>query len=263
MSSRYDSLFPFVTMDPTDKADPAEWLLPGLLMKGKINGWFGPEKAGKSRLLAWCLVHMYAEGAVEGPPGRRVLGQPSTSPGKLLYVAGEETRQEVIRRLVEFQEEAGIGLDEIPWSELVDFCEAPGMRLDTSAQRKWLMDRISGGKYRCVMIDPLRRVHGAAENSNDEMAPLLNDLRKWTNKLSLTLWILHHTGKLSLEDDESRIATWSRGASDLPAILDWAVYIKRLSKDRMKVTRQGRAPQYEDIILADRGEAGFRKVAEV
>lgn len=253
---RYDQLFPFKAMDPLDTRVDVDWLAEGLLMQRKINVLFGAEKAGKSRLMAFLLAHLYAE--------RSVFGLPTTSPGKTLYLAGEETRQEVTSRILGFQEALGFSAD-IPWSELVDFCEAAGMRLDQIPQRRWLSDRLRSGAYDTLIIDPLRRVHGASESSNDEMAPICNDLRDWTNRYGLTLLLVHHTGKLSQDDDETRIATWSRGATDLPAVLDWALYAKRQEGgdvDRIVLQRRGRAPKQKTLVLRDQGWV-FTKVAEI
>jgi len=252
-SQRLDSLFPFKPMNPLDKGFKVNWLAQGLIMQGKINVLFGAEKAGKSRALAWMLAHMYSE--------TTLWGIETKSPGKTLYLAGEEPRQEVTARLLAYQKAAGIPANAVDWKNILNFCEATGMRLDKPQQRQWLKDRLESGEYKTLLIDPLRRVHGASESSNDEMAPIANDLRDWTNRYNITLFLIHHTGKLSVDDDETRIATWSRGASDLPAVLDWALYARRMdgvgkgSKDKVKIIRKGRGPKEEDLVLLDNGDS--------
>jgi RecA-family ATPase len=242
-----DRLYPFTPMDPMDTDYEVSWLMPGFLMEGKINIWFGAEKAGKSRLMSWVLPHLYSNSAI--------FGQPCQSPGRTLYMLGEETKPEVTKRLVEAQKRAGIPDGVVDWGGTIDFCEAAGMRLDLPKHRDWLRDRLSSGLYRTLIIDPLRRVHGAKESSNDAMAPICNELREWTNRYGLTLLIVHHTGKLGPDDDETRIATWSRGATDLPAVLDWALYVKRLpQQDRVRVLRQGRARPLGPLLLGDLDE---------
>lgn len=252
---RLDDLFPFVPMNPDESGYEVSWIARGLVMENKINVLFGAEKSGKSRLLAWLLVHLLS--------GRSVFGKPVKDPGRILYLAGEETRQEVTSRLVEYQEELDIPDDEIQWSDKISFCDAAGMRLDHRHQRKWLRDRIASGDFDMFLVDPLRRVHGASEGSNDEMSVILNDLREWSNRYRMTQLLVHHTGKLGVDDDESRIATWSRGATDLPAVLDWAMYAKRIVSagpyDRVRLIRKGRAPKKGELLLQDRGER-FRLV---
>lgn len=246
-----DKLFPFTPMDPANREYKVQWLAKGLLMKEKINVFFGMEKAGKSRLLGWMMVHMYAKA--------KLFGQTTKDPGKTLYLAGEETKEEVTARLMYYQKVAALDNANIPWAKRIEFCEAAGMRLDRKQQRDWLRGRIESGLFETVIIDPLRRVHGASESSNDEMAPIANDMREWTNRYGVTLLMIHHTGKLSVDDDETRIATWSRGATDLPAVLDWALYAKRTTTgkgkaDRIKLFRKGRAPKEDPLNLVDDGD---------
>jgi regulatory protein RepA len=253
--ARLNNLFPFTPMDPADTEYRMEWLVKGFVMEGKINVFFGAEKAGKSRLMSQLLAAMYS--------GSAFLGFPTRSPGRTLYLAGEETRQEITARLVAAATQMGVPKGTIDWEEQLVFCEAAGMRLDQVLQRQWLRDMLQGGEFRSLIVDPLRRVHGASESSNDEMAPICNDLREWTNRFGLTLLLIHHTGKLSMDDDVTRIATWSRGATDLPAVLDWALYLERQEgrvEDRIRLLRKGRAPKEGNMILADRG-THFDRVA--
>ena len=78
----YDALHPIRPYDPDAKYEPPEWLFEGLAIKGRVNGVFGNEKAGKSRLLNWLLV-----GAMIGEP---VIGVRTNRPGRVLYLLGEE-----------------------------------------------------------------------------------------------------------------------------------------------------------------------------
>lgn len=248
-AERLDELYPFVPMDPDDREHRVDWLAEGLLMEGRINVVFGMEKSGKSRFLAWLLCHL-----VSGQP---FAGAGVRDPSPILYVAGEEVRQEVTARLLDYQET--LGFPAVDWGEAISFVEASGMRLEREDQRAWLRKRVEDGGFRTMIVDPLRRVHAASEGSNDEMAPVCNALREWSNQLGLSVVVVHHTGKLGLEDDETRIATWSRGATDLPAVLDWALYVRRAENpgsapDRIQIQRKGRAPKRGPISLLDRGD---------
>lgn len=237
-------------MDPFAQPRRPNWLVDGIWMKGKINGLFGAEKAGKSRLVSYILTHMYQEVPV--------FGKFTQAPRRMLYLCGEEQPEDVAGRLRQYHEVLGMDFDKINWPERITFCNAAGMRLEQREQREWLQEEIISGGYDMLLADPLRRIHGASENSNDEMAPLLNWLRKITNEGDLTVCIFHHTGGLGEDDDESRIATWSRGATDLPAILDWAVYMRRYKQgsrvDLVKVRAQGRAPDPAMLRLHDYGD---------
>ena len=251
--NRFDELYAMMPMDPDMRAPPERWLAPGLLLDGKVNVWCGAEKAGKSRLLGWALTHMYAEAETLGL-GRLV------NPGRTLYLCGEETPGIVTDRYRQVAKVGGLPYQDMPWADLVTFCEASGMRLETTVQRQWLRQHLLDGGYQLLVVDPLRRVHNAKESDNDEMSVIYNDLRDWSNKMGLTILMIHHTGKLKPDDDESRIATWLRGATDLAAVLDWCVYVKRhqaktvKEPDRVLVTTQGRAKPRDPLVLYDGGD---------
>ena len=239
-------------MDPDMKPEPKEWLAEGLLMKGKINVMFGPEKAGKSRALGWILMHTIVGKSLWN-------GLKVQSPGTILYLLGEESQGDIVDRMRAYTELVDTKFKDISWAQQIHFIDAAGMRLDQQQQRAWLQKQLEMGKYNTMIIDPIRRVHGASESSNDEMSRIFNDFRTWTNKYNLTLIIIHHTGKLREEDDEDRIATWSRGATDLPAVLDWATYLRRYQSgegraDRIVIKRAGRAPGLDPLTVWDHGD---------
>ncbi len=229
-----------------------EWIAEGLIMEGKINVMFGPEKSGKSRALGWILLHAIA--------GQTLWdGLTTKSPGKILYLLGEESQNDLVDRMRLYSEILDLNYNKIPWAQDMTFIDAAGMRLDQQQQRKWLALQIQDGQYDTLIIDPIRRVHGARESDNDEMSRIFNDFRTWTNNHGLTLVMIHHTGKLREEDDEDRIATWSRGATDLPAVLDWATYLRRYQSgagrsDRVIIKRAGRAPGLDPLTVWDHGD---------
>jgi len=238
-------------MDPNMIAQPKSWHVDGLLMAGKITGIFGAEKAGKSRLLRWLLAHAYGE--------MPIFGQPTKSLGKTLYLLGEETAADVVAGLRVTCQLADIDYDKVPWREAIHFMDASGMRLDQPQPRAWMADMLADNHFSALVIDPLRRVHGGKETSNDDMALISNALRDWTNRLALSVILIHHTGKIGPDDDETRIATWSRGATDLPAILDWAFYVKRFrgqtqASDQVIIQRTGRDAKRDPLRLIDYGD---------
>lgn len=240
-----DELFPVVKYDPSIKVPVAQWLVKGLWMKGRINAVFGPEKAGKSRFMNWVLV-----GALLQVP---VLGLDVVEhPGKVLYLVGEEGPATVMTRMRRYARL--MGADNID-PDHVDFIDAAGLRLDQKRYRDWLEAKMRS-TYDALFIDPYRRVHGAEENSNTEMASLHNDMRRWVNTMSKTVNVLHHTGHIDekyRDEKLARIAGWSRGATDLPAIIDAGCYIDRQFGDTIRVLRAGRFPTLKPLNIIDRG----------
>lgn len=218
------------------------WYVRELWQKGKINVMFGPEKSGKSRLLNWVLVNSFLH------PNVLDMGI-DWAPSRVLYLAAEELAEDVNARMLRYIGLAGA----VPRKTLlpIDFVAASGMRLEFEQQRKWLEQKILDGGYDLVVIDPLRRVHGADENDNTQMSKIFNEFRRWTNSHGITLILLHHTGKLSEDANYDRIATWSRGASDLAAILDTAQFVDRLSAKEVKLVRAGRFRPVKPMVLLD------------
>lgn len=231
--------YPIKKYDPNMKPDPVRWLVDDFWQLGKINGMAGFEKSGKSRLMNWMLVGM-SKGSVLGL---------AAMPQKILYLCGEETVSHVNSRITRYAELQGI-----PKSQFdIDFVEAAAMRLDIKGQRDGLLEMLLDNDREMLVIDPWRRVHGADENDSKQMSPIYNDIRKWSNKYNLTVVLLHHTPKISMETDMSRMAAWFRGSTDLPAILDTAQYVDRLDKSTIKIRRQGRFPPLPQLQVTDLG----------
>jgi len=240
-----DTLYPIVKFNPDMKVKPVDWLVNGLWQAGKINGFAGAEKAGKSRLLGWLLVGM-ASGSV--------LGMPTDDLPKTLYLCGEETVETVNSRIAKYAQ-----LQNVPMKAFdIDFMEAAALRLDLKQQREWLSEKLLDDDYRLLIIDPFRRVHAADEDKSTQMAPILNDVRKWSNRYGLSMIIVHHTGGINDETDMNRMKNWFRGSSDIAAILDTGQYVDRLSKTSMQVLRAGRFPPMDPLKITDHGdERGF------
>lgn len=239
-----NELFPIVAFDPNMRTVKVEWTIEGIWQEGKINGMLGPEKSGKSRLMAWLLAGLMT--------GKKPLGLMTRPPERLLYLAGEETIEDVTARLLLYARMQGADSDMLS----IDFISAAGMRLETAQYRDWLAAKLP--HYDMVVIDPIRRVHGGDEDSNTEMSAFHNSLRQWSNNLGLTFVLVHHTGKLNEEANLDRIATWARGNTDFAAIVDTATFVNRISGSDIRLLRAGRFPPLEPLRIKDGSDAkGF------
>lgn len=244
-----DEQFPVESYNPEMERQTIPWLVRGLWQRGKINGVAGYEKSGKSRLLGWVIVGLH-QGKVLGLD---VVG--ITAP-RILYLCGEETKETVNERITKYAELQGVD------NKLfrIDFMDAASLQLELKPRREWLLQKLLDGEYDILVMDPLRRLHGANEDKSTEMAPILNDIRKWSNRQGLTVILLHHTGKIGDETDMDRIASWFRGSTDLAAIVDTATYVQRTSSRTISIRRQGRFEPVPNLLLNDLGdEVGFTR----
>jgi hypothetical protein len=250
----YDALHPMHDFDPTATYEPPQWLVEGMLILKGVNGIFGFEKAGKSRILNWILVAALNETPVGDCPTKH--------PGRILYLCGEETFARISVRSVRYADLMGI---KAPGPKDVTFIDpAAGMRLERPDYRGWLERKMA--PFSLVNIDPYRRVHLGKESDNTDMAALHNAIRAWSNRDGKTVNIIHHGGhdtfeKIKAREGRSpRIADWSRGATDLPGLLDCAFNVERgfgPDHNHIIMPRDGRFPELPPLHAEDLGGDGL------
>jgi RecA-family ATPase len=214
----------------------------GLWQYRKINALTGYVKTGKSRLLSYILG---------GLPNGSVLGLPSLLPERILYLAGEEPVQQINERIAHFARVQCADPRRIV--NRIDFVTAVGMQLQRPDYQKWFTDKLATDEYDLIIIDPLRRVHSADENSNNDMALIMNAMRQWANKQNATVIFIHHTSKPSFETDLTRMETWFRGASDIAAIVDTATFLDKGASGNLQLRREGRFAPLNPLKLLDKG----------
>lgn len=244
-----DETFPIIPFDPDMPEYRVDWLVDGLWQRGKINMVTGYVKSGKSRLTNWILAGL-ANGSV--------LDMPCYKPKRVLYLAGEEVVPHVNKRLLGYSNLQGVNSEELA---SIDFIFATGMKLNMEWYQDWLGPKLR--EYELLVIDPLRRVHNANENDNTEMAVLNTVVRQWSNKLDLSMVIVHHTPKPSEFSDMTRMENWIRGAGDIAAIVDTAMFVDKLAGGKVMVRREGRYAPLPPVYLKDLGnepDLGFERV---
>jgi len=244
--------------DPSRIWPAEQWFIDQLMFAdGKINAVFGLPKAGKSRFLLWCLASVFS--------GRTALGLPVKAvPERVIWLLGEEEEKYPQWRLTRYAQL--LGADPTGWP--ITFVRAAAMGLDQLSNRQIFVDQyLLQYKPDLLVIDPLRRVHNLQESSNDQMPILLNDFRRWVQTLkssngrSLSMAIVHHTGKPREGEILDNIVSWSRGATDFPAIVDAAMFLQDsgwsdvANGRRVDVLRAGRLPVSSPISLIDQGAA--------
>lgn len=262
MQPTFAQRHPGVSHNPDARPEPLPWLVEGLWLKGKITALLGAEKSGKSRLACYLMAQMLAT-----PPGSVVLRTEGAAPRarhfgfkRILYLNAEERAVDVQARINSFARYLGFE-PRADWP--ITYVDAASMQLQRPAERAGFEEAyLASQEYDVVFIDPLRRVHTGNENDNSAMAPLHNDLRRWSNKYGTSILLAHHTPKLNEDSDLTRMATWSRGATDLVTLVDGANCLRATGEGSGYVMRElrrmGRFPPMEHLTLRDNGEpAGF------
>ena len=260
--SRFGQSFMQLGQDwPEDK-----WMIEGLFMTGgKVNFITGQSKSGKSRYMMWMLVHM-----LEGMP----LWQDTSDswvtrrPRKIVWLLGEERQQDIERRLQRYAELQGF--DWGSWTTEITFIEATGLGLDKVDTQASLERMIREQRPDLIIGDPFRRLHDAAENSNDDMKGITTWFRIMANKYGVDFWIVHHTGMV-YENQRYELANinfWFRGATDVPSIVDGACFLWRNestpgtnSGAPVQLYRGGRAGEWMREIV-DKGMSDIKRPIE-
>jgi RecA-family ATPase len=242
--------FPPTAFDPLKKFPPEQWIVEWLwLGGGKINGIFGTPKSGKSRFLGWMLAAMLGR---RHPFAELRLGR--VLPQRVLYLRGEESEEAITRRLKVYGSQFGVDIN--AWADHLMFMPAMNMSLERPTRREFLRQFIAGEGVDMIVADPYVRLHGADENNAAAMAPIHNELRKWTDDYKLDLMLVHHTGKLdetvAIDHDMNR---WGRGTSDIAAILDTGILLHRYRDNEVKMFRGGRYEPQKKLVLLDHGDA--------
>lgn len=253
--SQLDTQFPDIAYDPTILPRPKPWLIESLWMRGKVAALLGAEKSGKSRLLTWLIASLISS--------REPLGLPITTepPKRILYLAGEELVEDMVPRFRCYLNLLGANPDAmLP----ITFKECTALGLEQPHRRWELEQKLVEGGYDWVVLEPMARLHAAAENENDAMRPIHNWLRHISNSHGMTVTLVHHTGKLNEYSDRNRIATWARGASDLATLVDSAAFLeeegRRTGWRKLKLLRAGRFPPVDPMSIIDNGDIhGFAR----
>jgi hypothetical protein len=200
-------------------APPVRWLVHRLIPR---PGWVllaGPPKIGKS-YLALQLALAVAQ-------GRPWMGR-ATARGRVLYLQ-LDTPHELWRERLRELAEAGEDL-----SGPVYFVHPADQPLVTSVLqpegRAWLEAAVQEADPDLVVVDVLRELHSADEDSSTAMKVVGDALR--TVFRGRALLLLHHARKPTLEGGADDPVLSSRGSSYLPGRMD-AVWLLQRSQLRV------------------------------
>lgn len=197
---------------------PLDFVLPGL-MPGALGLLVGIGGTGKSFLAL--------ETATSLSVGRAIAGGlfPASPPGRVVYLAGEESDRLLAERLRGTLDLAGRSqLDPknlilLPLAGQDCRLVSQGAPTDLLSELK---ERAQGA--RLIIIDPIRRFHDGDENDSSAMTRLVVVLESLAKHTGAAVLALHHANRASASDGGSQHA--SRGST---ALVDGARWQLNLS----------------------------------
>lgn len=156
---------------------PVEWIADQFLAPGAVTLFFGAPGIGKS-LFSMALAGAITEGntTCAGFPCRK---------STVLVLDHENGHQEAWRRVNLLRLSQGIDYYEPPWT--FDLLEEDC--------RDQLENLVVNHRPGVLILDSFRSLWSGNENHPEEVAPVLDPMRRMAHSLNLAILLLHHPGK--------------------------------------------------------------------
>lgn len=215
------------------------WLIDGLWADQAVGVLGGEPKCCKS----FCALDI----AVSVAAGVPCLGRyrPAQTGRVLLYPA-EDSQHVVRERLDGLCRVAGIDFDTLN----VIVITAPSVRIDLDGDRQYLAATVEAVKPKLLVLDPFVRLHRCNENDVQEVAPMMSYLRNLQRRFHCAVLLVHHSRK----GGHARGGQALRGSSELHAIGDSNLYLRRKGDDLLLSIEHRAAPSVDNIPVGLRGD---------
>ena len=203
-----------------------DFVMPGFLL-GTVGTLFSPGATGKS---FWTLEAAMAV-AGNGLPGTNPLQLEITTFGKVAYIAAEDPGIVLWHRL----QSIGKTLpDEAVFALMKNLSIIPalgkGINIGEKDWQKKIIATFQKENIRLIVLDTLSRVHRLDENSNGEMAGLMQDMEVIARHTKASILFLHHISKASAATGTGDTQQASRGASVLTDNARWGSSLVKMSE---------------------------------
>ena len=216
------------------------WLIEGLWTRQGVGLIGGAPKCCKT----WLALDL----AVSVASGTPALGRFSVrDPGPVLFYGAEDQAVHLRLRIEAIAAARGLGLIGLD----VGLILCPSLRLDAERDRARLAATLAHHRPRLLILDPLVRLHRIDENSANEMAALLAELRILQRRYQLALVLVHHLRKQSGPVDGQAL----RGSGDLHAWGDSNLFLRRRQQQLVLTAEHRTAPAPPPYALELAGEA--------
>jgi AAA domain-containing protein len=196
----------------TTTAEP-DWLIPGILERGRLHAIYAPKKQKKSLLTLLMVASLVT--------GRPLLGRPNPHGRKLrvLYIDIENARDDIRQRL----NDAGYGPDDLAQLTYFSFPSLPG--LDSPIGGAHLLSLVERYQPDLLVLDTTSRVVTGKENDADTFRSLYRHALVPVKARRVAILRLDHAGK--------DVTLGQRGSSAKGDDLDTAWYLTVRGPDRL------------------------------
>ena len=206
----------------TETPPVRDYILPSLL-PGTVGSIVSPGGTGKS-MLALQLAHCIAGFDVD------LLGLGKLNHGRVGYLSAEDGGDVLHERL----HAIGAKLNQEQRECCAEFMLVEDLTRHTPDLNdpRWLefLERYAA-QCRLLFIDTLRSFHSGDENSGNEMAVLIGNLRAIAARTGAALVFLHHSSKAAALSGNGDVQQASRGSSVLTDNIRWQSFLAGMSKD--------------------------------
>jgi hypothetical protein len=195
------------------------WQVRGLMTQKSVGTISGEPKSCKS----WAALDI---GIAIGT-GTKAFGEFVTERGTAAYFFAEDQAAAVKTRINALMKRRAVplgGLYVQPRGYELDVCNDDSLAMLLASAR-----RLPG--LSLLILDPLRDIHGAAEDSSDEMSKVMRRLRVLASLLDCSVLFVHHAAKAGADVNSRRGGQKMRGSGAVHASIDNGLHLSGLSGD--------------------------------
>ena len=221
-----------------DPPEPPSFIVTGFLLDREIHLLASDGGEGKTTMALEIAAAVAGGYDLFDRPDFAIIGS-----GPVLFVSEEDglgVLQNRLRALVR-----GHGWEAERVLSNVYLLAQQGASLDSDAWRQQILREIERIGARLVIFDPLAELTLAAENSNDEMKPVVRFFRRITANTEASVLVLHHAGKAV---EGKRKLDRIRGASSVNAAARGIYFLEGseigLGVECLKLNRGEKLPKF-------------------
>lgn len=204
-----------------------DFIWPGFLAS-TVGALVAPGATGKS---FWALEAAMAMAC--SVAGGDVVSLKPQHTGRVVYLAGEDPAQALIRRVHAIGQHLNQSARE-SIAENLTLEPIMGRRLNVMDDRHLarVVELCAGA--RLIVLDTLSRIHRLDENSNGDMARLVATLEHVAASTGASVLYLHHVSKVSVREGLTGQQQAARGASALIDNARWCGFVARMTEDEAR-----------------------------